>query len=235
VPNVVVLGGRAVLPTGIADVDIGISGGQFAAIEPPGQLAAATSVVDASGMVVIPGGIDPHVHINTQYGAWTTLDDFHTGTVPAAFGGTTSIIEFALPRPGETSLMALERRQEEAKSAAVVDYAFHACIAGHNLAESLSEILRFADKGVRSVKIFTTYRDTVGLTLDQLHELLKQTKASRTTVRLDLADRNFHVDRVAVEALAPGMKSFAAIPLSTNGRPRTTPEIASVTLDATCT
>src|SRR5438105_3596098 len=162
----------AVLPTGSDQVDVGIVGGQIAAIAPPGDLSAK-KVIDADGMVMIPGGIDPHVHIHTRFGAWTTLDDFRTGSVPAAFGGTTTLIEFAIPQPGETTVAAVERRLQEARGQAVVDYAFHACVVGHSFSKSIAELPRLAESGTRSLKIFTTYRESVGLSMDQVDQVLR--------------------------------------------------------------
>ena len=109
-----------VLPTGPAQVDVGLLDGRIAAIGDPGTITAA-QVVDAKDTILLPGGIDPHVHIGTRFGSWTTKDDFHSGTVGAALGGTTTIIEFAIPEPDETSGGALDRRLDLARSKAVVD------------------------------------------------------------------------------------------------------------------
>ena len=123
--DLVIRGGWTILPDGPRHADVGVGGGVIRAIAEPGVLSAGR-VVDADGLFVLPGGIDPHVHVNTRVGAWTTRDDFRTATVPAALGGTTTILEFAIPRDGETAAGAIARRIEEAAGAAVVDHGFHA-------------------------------------------------------------------------------------------------------------
>lgn len=170
--DVVFQGGLAVLPSGPAQVDVGVAGEVIAAIAGPGELEGS-EFVEAKGLVLLPGGIDPHVHIATQFGQWHTRDDFRTATIPAAFGGTTSIIEFAIPRRGETAWSALERCRSEARGACVIDYAFHACVTKEGFAESLAELERIRESGVCSVKIFTAYLDSIGLTLDQIQGVLQ--------------------------------------------------------------
>ena len=169
--DAVIRGGLAILPEGPMQADIGIKGQSITAIGAPNSFEGS-EVVQADGLVVVPGGIDPHVHIATQFGEWRTRDDFRTATIPAAFGGTTSVIEFAIPRTGETAWRALERCREEAAGNAVVDYAFHACVVGERFEESLAELKRIREAGVGSVKVFSAYLDTVGLTLDQIQQVL---------------------------------------------------------------
>ncbi|MHB8502504.1 MAG: dihydropyrimidinase [Candidatus Acidiferrales bacterium] len=227
--DLVVRGAKAVLPSGSAQVDVGVSKGQIVAISEPGELSA-TQAVDGTGMMMIPGGIDPHVHIRTRFGAWVTRDDFHTGTVPAAFGGTTTVIEFAIPEPGETSLAAVERRLEEARGAAVVDYTFHACVAGHSFSESLAELSGLSEIGIQSVKIFTTYRDSVGLTMDQVAEVLRACSVSGLLVLVhaesdDLIQRGI-ADQVAVGNLSPTGHALSRSPLAEAEAIRTVGDLA---------
>jgi dihydropyrimidinase len=170
--DVVFRHGLAVLPTGPAEVDVGVAGEAIAAVAAPGTLRGS-ELVEAQGLVLLPGGIDPHVHIATQFGDWRTRDDFQTATIPAAFGGTTSIIEFAIPRRGETAWSALERCRSEARGASVIDYAFHACVTKEGFAESLAELRQIRRSGVCSVKVFTAYLDSIGLTLDQIQAVLQ--------------------------------------------------------------
>src|SRR5258708_27855904 len=136
----VIQGGLVVFAQELRQADLGIDEhGRIGAIAEPGTLAGK-HVVAADGLVVLPGAIDPHVHLNTQFGAARTTDDFYTGTLPAAIGGTTALVEFAIPQPGETTLAALARRYQEAQSEAVIDYNFHACVTGESFAASLPEL-----------------------------------------------------------------------------------------------
>ena len=169
--DLVIRGGRVVLPDRVADVDVGVADGKFAAVGRRGELVASREV-DAHDLIVFPGAIDPHVHIATQFGAAMTRDDFETATIPAAFGGTTTICEFAIPRDGETASTAIARRHQEATGRAAIDYAFHAVVTGHRFEDSLAELGSLRADGVGSVKVFSTYLDSVGIPMDKIHSVL---------------------------------------------------------------
>ena len=100
--DTVIRGGTLVTPGGPVIADLGIAGGRIAAIGPGLE---AGEVIDAAGMLVLPGAIDPHVHLQMPAGAVTSSDDWRTGTIAAACGGTTTVIDFVepvgarLPRP----------------------------------------------------------------------------------------------------------------------------------------
>jgi dihydropyrimidinase len=85
----------------------------------------ADKVIDASGKLVIPGGIDPHTHLELPFGGTYSSDDFFTGTRAAAFGGTTTIIDFAVQNKGESMLLGADTWHKKAEGKAVIDYGFH--------------------------------------------------------------------------------------------------------------
>src|SRR5215813_11203162 len=85
----------------------------------------ADRVIDASGKLVIPGGIDPHTHMELPFGGTQASDDFFTGTRGAAFGGTTSIIDFAVQYKGESMVQAVDNWHAKAEGKTVIDYGFH--------------------------------------------------------------------------------------------------------------
>lgn len=178
----VIRGADAVLPHGRALVDLGIGAdGKFAAVAAPGTLAAP-SVFDASGLIALPGGIDLHVHINTFFGGTTTRDDFFAGTSAALFGGTTTVAQFAIPRPGETSLEAVERTHQEARPEVVSDYVVHGCVVRETYEPSLDQFDSLVEKGIRTVKVFSAYTETIGLSLEQIHGLLSCAAEAGITV-----------------------------------------------------
>ena len=161
--DIVVSGGLAVLPTGPEAADIGVSGERIVAIGAPGALAAlgAGRVVDATGQIVIPGGIDPHVHCRwpmpvpgqTQH---NLTDGPDRVSQAALFGGTTTILDFALVDGDNTVQQAIERRQKEWAGDCHCDYAFHTMVQGkldHTVPDQLAEAVA---AGFPSVKMFTT-------------------------------------------------------------------------------
>jgi dihydropyrimidinase len=168
----VIRGVDAVLPNSRRTVDIGLANdGTIATVAEPGTLASSR-VRDAAGLIAVPGGVDLHVHLDTFFGGTTTRDDFTTGTRAALFGGTTTIAQFAIPRPGETTLDAAERTEEEARGAALSDYAIHGSTVRERYEESLAQLPELPGRGIGTVKIFAAYTDVIGLSSDQIERLL---------------------------------------------------------------
>src|SRR5437868_14959787 len=89
---------------------------------------SADKTIDASGKYVLPGGIDVHTHLDMPFGGATSADDFETGTIAAAFGGTTSLIDFAIQYKGQSLRQAFDTWMKKAYDKAVTDYAFHCII-----------------------------------------------------------------------------------------------------------
>ena len=102
-----------------------------------------TEVVDAAGCYVIPGGIDPHTHLDMPFGGTVTADDFATGTTAAAFGGTTTIIDFCLTQKGRPLIESLQEWHAKAEGKAAIDYGFHLMIGEMNdqVLEELPQII----------------------------------------------------------------------------------------------
>ena len=121
--TLVIQGGKAVLPTGIACVDIVLEHGIISKIYSDGcnPLPPNADIIDARGLFIVPGGIDPHVHISRKA---NKADDFYTGSLAALAGGTTTVIDFCEPDKGESALSCIADRKEKAHRAAV-DYGFH--------------------------------------------------------------------------------------------------------------
>jgi dihydropyrimidinase len=106
----------------------------------------ADKVIDAQNKLVIPGGIDPHTHMDMPFGGTTSADDFETGTIAAAFGGTTTIVDFAIQSKGESTLKGLDTWHKKADGRATIDYAFHMIVTDMP-DERLSEMNKLADEG----------------------------------------------------------------------------------------
>ena len=172
----------AVLPGGRAVVDLWDLGRGRVRRDRAGGNDHRRHYVDAAGTIALPGGIDLHVHIQTFFGGTTTKDDFFDGTAAALFGGTTTIAQFAIPRPGETSANAVTRTHAEADGRAVTDYAIHGCVVRDTYAASVAQFAELRSAGIGTVKLFSAYTDVIGLDLDQISDLLVAAARTGLTV-----------------------------------------------------
>jgi dihydropyrimidinase len=116
----------------------------------------ADRVIDADGKLVIPGGIDPHTHMELPFGGTESSDDFRTGTIAAAHGGTTTIIDFAVQYKGQALREGLDRWHAKAEGKAAIDYSFHLIVTDLE-DERVPELYRVMDEGVTSFKLFMAY------------------------------------------------------------------------------
>jgi dihydropyrimidinase len=155
-PTVLVRNGRIVTAAESYDADLYVDGGRVALVG-QGLSLPADTVVDASGCLVLPGGVDVHTHLDMPAGDLRSADDFETGTRAAAFGGTTTVVDFATPEPGQSLMAALETWRRKAEGKAVVDYGFH--MAVREVTDGTpSEMARLArDEGVTSFKLYLAY------------------------------------------------------------------------------
>jgi dihydropyrimidinase len=152
--------------------DVGVKDGMIVLIGNGDYFPEAAREIDAAGKWVLPGMIDSHVHINLKLGEFTTKDDFYQASLAAAYGGTTSLIEFAVPYGEETPAQALERRLAEAKGNTVTDYGFHGCVVRGD-AQSFRDVEDLVTGGVPSIKMFTVYKDLVMLDKGTIWEVLQ--------------------------------------------------------------
>src|SRR6185503_10312840 len=109
----------------------------------------ADTTIDAAGKLVIPGGIDPHTHMELPFGGTEASDDFHTGTVAAAHGGTTTIIDFAVQYKGQSLIEGIDNWHQKAEGKTVIDYGFH-LITTELEDKQIEELYTAMDEGVTS-------------------------------------------------------------------------------------
>jgi dihydroorotase-like cyclic amidohydrolase len=116
----------------------------------------ADHTIDAAGKLVIPGGIDPHTHMELPFGGTESSDDFRTGTIAAAHGGTTSIIDFAVQYKGQSLIEGIDNWHKKAEGKTAIDYGFH--LITTELEDSqIEELYTAMDEGVTSFKMFMAY------------------------------------------------------------------------------
>ena len=132
---------------------------------------SSTTVIDATGCFVIPGGIDPHVHMNLPCNAGFSSDDFNTGSIAALYGGTTSIIDFVTPQRNQSLEVALENRKLEANNCNT-DYSFHLSPVDWHKG-IIDEIEKCIDNGFLSFKVYMAYKNSIGLDYDVLLKVMK--------------------------------------------------------------
>ncbi|PJN58813.1 D-hydantoinase [Paenibacillus sp. GM1FR] len=162
-----------------------------------------TEVVDAAGCYVIPGGIDPHTHLDMPFGGTVTADDFATGTTAAAFGGTTTIIDFCLTQKGRPLIESLQEWHAKAGGKAAIDYGFHLMIGEMNdqVLEELPQIIE--EEGVSSFKVFMAYKNQFQADDGILFQTLQKAKEYGALVMVH-AENGDVIDLLVRQALAEG-------------------------------
>jgi dihydropyrimidinase len=155
---VLIRGGRVVTSGGEQDADVLVRDGRIAEVRP--GLEAGDDVIDATGMLVLPGVVDPHTHLLLDTGTARTADDFESGSRSAAAGGVTTYLDFAPQQLGQHFAQALESRLGLIEGRSYVDYALHLIIA-HLPPGWERDLAGLVDAGVTSAKVYTTYRDTI--------------------------------------------------------------------------
>ncbi|MCY7413463.1 MAG: dihydropyrimidinase [Salinibacterium sp.] len=158
-----ITGGTVVSATGSTLADVLVDGETIAAVLAPGSVllgtnlaASVDSVIDASGKYVIPGGVDAHTHMELPFGGTAASDTFETGTRAAAWGGTTTIIDFAVQTYGQRVMDGLAAWHEKARGNCAIDYSFHQ-IVGEVNDDSLQAMRALPGEGVTSFKLFMAY------------------------------------------------------------------------------
>ncbi|MCY4664818.1 MAG: amidohydrolase family protein, partial [Acidimicrobiaceae bacterium] len=154
-------GGTVVSATGADPAEVLIDGEQITAVLRPGSDIAAAAeqgaeVIDATGRLVVPGGVDVHTHMELPFGGTFASDTFETGTRAAAWGGTTTILDFAVQKYGENVRECLDAWMAKAEGNCAIDYGFHMIIGGVDN-DSLKEMDLLVNEGITSFKLFMAY------------------------------------------------------------------------------
>lgn len=192
-------GGKVVTSENDFVADVWVVDNKIAAV---GQaLLKADKVIDARGMYVLPGAIDPHVHMELPTPAGLSSDDFYSGSVAALYGGTTTLLDFVTPAKGQSLVDALKSRKEEA-SKALTDYSFHVSpIEWRSTTEQ--EIIACVKQGITSFKVYMAYKSVVGLNDEDVYKVLEVVgrHGGMVTVHAELGDE---IDALRHKAAADG-------------------------------
>lgn len=171
--NLLIRNAHIINPDRSFDADIAIGNGKVLSVETSGSLSAGNDVevFDARGMLVLPGGIDPHVHLALPTPAGPSADDFKTGSLAALAGGVTQLIDFVTPRRGQALTEALIERQNVAKNCSV-GLNFHMGISGWLSDMERQMEICVKEQGIKSFKTYLAYRQNIGIDYEELEKVM---------------------------------------------------------------
>lgn len=198
--------GTVVNADGSTQADVLIDGESIAAVgrglAGTDLAAGAERIIDAGGRWVIPGGIDVHTHMELPFGGTFAKDTFETGTRAAAFGGTTTIIDFAVQSRGRPLREGLDAWHAKAEGNCAIDYGFHMIMSDVNDA-TLAEMDRLVEEGVTDFKLFTAYPGVFFSDDGAIFRAMLQTARNGGTILMH-AENGLAIDVVAANAVAEG-------------------------------
>jgi len=198
-------GGTIITAIDITVADVLVEDEKIVAIAGPGShtwAEDADKIIDATGKYVIPGGIDPHTHMEMPFGGTSASDSFETGSRAAAWGGTTTIVDFAVQVKGESLVAGFDNWMNRADGNCAIDYGFH-MIAGDINDQSLKEMEVLIDRGCTSFKLFMAYP---GVFYSDDGDILRamQKAAETGTLIMMHAENGMAIDVLRQQALERG-------------------------------
>ena len=195
----VIQGGTIVTADDTYPADIGIANGRIVAI---GKELEGAETIDATGHYVMPGGIDAHTHLDMPFGGTTTADDWESGTIAAACGGTTTLVDFAIQDFGSTLHAGVDAWHERAEDRAAIDYGFHIIV--RELHEShLKEMDELVGDGITSFKLFMAYPGVFMVDDATIFKAMLQTKDNGGLICMH-AENGGVIDTLVERALKEG-------------------------------
>ncbi len=194
--------GKVVTSERTTPADVLIDGERIKEVRRGIPISAAEKVIDAKGLYVIPGGIDAHTHLDMPFGGTRSADDFESGTRAAAFGGTTTIVDFAIQARGTRMRQALDTWWKKAEGRASIDYGLHMIITDLGVAglEDMDDMVR---EGVASFKLFMAYPNAFMVDDTTIFKALSQTSKNGALVCMH-AENGSVIDVIVARALAEG-------------------------------
>ena len=202
--SVLIKGGRVITAADDYVGDVFIENERISLIgESLSDTVEADRVIDASGKYVLPGGIDPHTHLDMPFGGTVTVDDVESGQTAAAFGGTTCHVDFVIQPQGESFATALDMWKEKANGKQVIDMGYHMAITDLKDGGSLEELAGLPDQGVTSYKLFMAYKGALMVDDETLFRSMQVAADSGALVMVH-AENGDAIDVLVKEALEAG-------------------------------
>ncbi|GAC1351527.1 MAG: dihydropyrimidinase [Polyangiales bacterium] len=200
-------GGTVVTAVDTYKADVAIVDGKIAAIFGDGGAPSGhfDTTINAAGKFVMPGGIDAHTHLDMPFGGTTSSDDFETGTLAAAYGGTTSIVDFAIQAKGEALRKGLDTWHAKAEGKAAIDYAFHMIMTDVNDG-TIEEMGQLVKEGITSFKMFMAYPGVLMVDDGQIFRGMQRAAAIGGLICMH-AENGIPLDVLIQQALAKGHTS----------------------------
>ena len=200
--DTVITNGTVVTASDTCQADVAIENGRVVALGASLPRENAKRLIDAAGKYVLPGGIDVHTHLDMPFGGTTSADDFKTGTRAAAFGGTTTLIDFAIQYKGQSLRTAFDTWMQKASSKAVSDYGFH-CIITDLPDAQLTEMPQLVREGITSFKLFMAYPGVFMLDDASIFKAMRTSAKAGAMVCMH-AENGGAIDVIVKQALAEG-------------------------------
>jgi dihydropyrimidinase len=206
--TIAITGGLVLSPAGGIEADVLVDGERITALAARGSeqarswAASADRVLDAGGLYVLPGGIDVHTHLEMPFGGTFSADTFGTGTRAAAWGGTTTIIDFAVQSRGTSLLATLDKWHEKADGNCAIDYGFHMIVSDVNDA-TLKEMETCIGAGVNSFKMFMAYPGVFYATDGEILRAMQRAADTGAMIMMH-AENGIAIDELVARALAEG-------------------------------
>jgi dihydropyrimidinase len=200
--SVLIKNGTVITHAGQQQADVLVQGEKVTSLLSPGAEIAADETIDASGKYLIPGGIDVHTHMELPFGGTFASDSFETGTRAAAWGGTTTIIDFAVQAKGQGLMDGYEAWRAKADGNCAIDYGFH-LIVGDVTEQSLKEMDIAMGEGVTSFKMFMAYPGVFYSTDGEIFQAMQKAAENGATIMMH-AENGITIDVLIAQALARG-------------------------------
>ena len=200
--SILIKGGVVVTASGATTADVLVDGETVSALLTPGDDHVADTVIDATGKYVLPGGIDVHTHLEMPFGGTFSADDFETGTRAAAWGGTTTLVDFAVQPKGEGLLSTLDTWHGKADGRSAIDYGFHMIVSDVN-EQTLKEMDACVEAGVNSFKMFMAYPGVFYATDGEILQAMRRAADNGGMIMMH-AENGIAIDQLVAAALARG-------------------------------